>query len=76
VWVAAEIGRRVRIEAEIVAAAGVQAAVAGDVDAGAVDGRVVVGAGDGTGAAAGADGTRAPIRAPISAADFADCADK
>jgi hypothetical protein len=56
-----------------VAAAGVLVGVAGDVDAGAGDVLAAVGAEDGTGVAvAGADGTRAPV----SATDCADFADK
>lgn len=54
----AEIGRRGRIEAGIVGAAGVLGV--GDGDAGAVDVLEVVGAADGTAVAVGgADGTRA-----------------
>ena len=67
-WVLALVGidRRVRIEAEIVAAAGVLAGgvvVAGDV--GAVDVLAVVGAAGGT-AAAVVDGTRTPFQPQIS----------
>jgi hypothetical protein len=71
-WVRAwaAIGRRVRIEAEIVAAVGVRAAVVAAGDAGVGDVLAVEGAAGGTAAAVVGD-----TRAPISAADFSDFAD-
>jgi hypothetical protein len=71
----AEIGHRVRIEAEIVAAGGVRVGVV-DADVGAGDGLAVVEAAGGTVAAVVGVGTKTPIWPPISAADFSDFADK
>ncbi len=64
-----EIGRRVRIEAEIVAGAGVLAGVVVVADAGAGDGLEAVEAAGGM-AAGAVDGTRTPTLIAESTADF------